>query len=298
MGGTLTYREALKIGASRLQAAKIADADSDAWILLEHVTEMSRARFFADGNLGMEPEEEKAYLELIDRRGERIPVQHLTGVQEFMGYEFKVSRDVLIPRQDTEILVEESEKCIRREGSSAVKRSEREAKGQRKVLDMCTGSGCIAVSLKKRNPKYSCTGADISEAALEIARENAKKLDAEVEFVLSDMFSEISEEGYDLIVSNPPYIPTKVIASLEEEVKLYDPFGALDGREDGLHFYRILTKKSPRFLKSGGWLCMEIGHDQSKAVEELLKNAGFHEVYTKKDLAGLDRVVCGVYHRD
>lgn len=284
MSGTLTYREALNAGASGLRAAEISDADSDAWILLEHVTGMSRARFFADGNLGMKPEEEKAYLELIAQRRERIPVQHLTGVQEFMGYEFKVSRDVLIPRQDTEILVEEAEHCIRRE--------------RLKVLDMCTGSGCIAVSIKKRNPEYSCTGADISGAALAIARENAEKLDAEVEFVSSDMFSDISETDYDLIVSNPPYIPTRTIAALEEEVRVHDPFGALDGGEDGLHFYRILAKESPRFLKSGGWLCMEIGHDQSKAVEELLRKAGFHGVYTKKDLAGLDRVVCGVYHRD
>lgn len=309
MGGACKYREALNEGREKLRGAGIADADSDAWILLEHVTGMSRARFFADGDLAMKEEEEQAYRKLIERRSLRIPVQHLTGVQEFMGYEFKVSRDVLVPRQDTEVLVEEAEKCLEREEGNSPRQGQRSCGANRgavpdrnpiRVLDLCTGSGCIAISMKKRNPSLLCTGADISEAALGISRENAANLGAEVAFVRSDMFAELprAEEGYDLIVSNPPYIPTKVIASLEEEVRLHDPEGALDGGEDGLSFYRILAEESPGFLRDGGHLCMEIGHDQSAAVEELLRREGFTCVYTKKDLAGLDRVVCGVYYKN
>lgn len=291
MGGVRTYQEGLKAGVSRLKEAKIADAGSDAWILLEHVTGMSRARFFADGSLPMKAGEEAAYMELIDRRLRHVPVQHLTGVQEFMGYPFKVSRDVLIPRQDTEVLVEEAERILRSNDWQKGKEPVR-------VLDMCTGSGCIAISLKKRNPALEVLGVDLSESALRIARENAGSLGVKAEFMQSDMFSRFAgrKERYQMIVSNPPYIPTKVIESLEEEVRCHDPFAALDGKEDGLHFYRILAKESPRFLRSGGCLCMEIGYDQSEAVEELLKKEGFSGIYTKKDLAGLDRVVCGVYY--
>ena len=161
---------------------------------------------------------------------------------------------------------------------------------------MCTGSGCIAISLKARNPQIQCIAADISEKALEMAKKNAEKMQSEIVFVHTDMFSNITGT-FDMIVSNPPYIPTKVIESLEEEVRLYDPFSALDGKEDGLYFYRILAKESPRFLKDGGWIYMEIGHDQSASVEALLKEAGFEEIRTEKDLAGLDRVVCGVYNK-
>ena len=161
---------------------------------------------------------------------------------------------------------------------------------------MCTGSGCIAISLKARNPQIQCIAAYISEKALEMAKKNAEKMQSEIVFVHTDMFSNITGT-FDMIVSNPPYIPTKVIESLEAEVRLYDPFSALDGKEDGLYFYRILAKESPRFLKAGGWLYMEIGHDQSASVEALLKEEGFEKIRTEKDLAGLDRVVCGVYNK-
>ena len=177
-------------------------------------------------------------------------MQHLTGVQEFMGYEFAVNEHVLVPRQDTEILVEEAEKRL------LLMKKENPVK----VLDMCTGSGCIPISLKLRNPQI-VTGT------------------------------------FDMITSNPPYIPTKVIEELEAEVRLHDPYEALDGKEDGLYFYRILAEKVPEYLTDGGWLVMEIGYDQSADVEKLLKETGFEQVSTQKDLAGLDRVVCGVYNR-
>ena len=268
-----------------LEEHGITDATVDAWLLMEFVTGMSRTRFFVDGMSQMKIEEEVQYFQLIEKRAGRIPLQHLTGVQEFMGLTFMVNEHVLIPRQDTELLVLETEKQIRKRNKDSFR-----------VLDMCTGSGCIAVSLKVRNPHMQCMAADLSEQALEVAKKNAEYMQAEIQFVQTDMFSNI-RGNFDMIVSNPPYIPTKVIEKLEEEVRLYDPFSALDGKEDGLYFYRILAKESPRFLRKGGWLFMEIGHDQSAAVEKLLMDAGFEEIRTEKDLAGLDRVVCGVYNK-
>ena len=281
----MTYQEANQKGRTILTEHQIEDAAVDAWLLMEFVTGMSRTRFFVDGMSQMKSEEEERYFQLIEKRAGRIPLQHLTGVQEFMGFEFMVNEHVLVPRQDTELLVLEAEKQLR---SSSGENLE--------VLDMCTGSGCIAISLKARNPQIQCIAADISEKALEMAKKNAEKMQSEIVFVHTDMFSNITGT-FDMIVSNPPYIPTKVIESLEEEVRLYDPFSALDGKEDGLYFYRILAKESPHFLKDGGWIYMEIGHDQSASVEALLKEAGFEEIRTEKDLAGLDRVVCGVYNK-
>ena len=257
----------------------------DAWLLLEFVSGMNRTRFFVENYKEMPEAEEKQYFALIKRRRERIPLQHLTGTQEFMGLDFRVNEHVLIPRQDTELLVLEAEKRL---GILKTK--------QAQVLDMCTGSGCIAISLKKRNPEIVCCGADISEEALRTARENAQVLDTEITFIQTDMFADI-EGRFDMIVSNPPYIPTKVIEELEEEVRLHDPYTALDGKEDGLYFYRILAKEAPAHLKKGGWLYMEIGYDQSEAVEQLLSQNGFTDIRTEKDLAGLDRVVCGVYNK-
>lgn len=281
----MTYQEANQKGRTILTEHQIEDASVDAWLLMEFVTGMSRTRFFVDGMSQMKSEEEERYFQLIEKRAGRIPLQHLTGVQEFMGFEFMVNEHVLVPRQDTELLVLEAEKQLR---SSSGENLE--------VLDMCTGSGCIAISLKARNPQIQCIAADISEKSLEMAKKNAEKMQSEIVFVHTDMFSNITGT-FDMIVSNPPYIPTKVIESLEEEVRLYDPFSALDGKEDGLYFYRILAKESPRFLKDGGRIYMEIGHDQSASVEALLKEAGFEEIRTEKDLAGLDRVVCGVYNK-
>lgn len=282
----MTYQEALKKAVEDLKNSNVPEPESDAWILLEYVTGMTRTRYYVDG-FGSMPEEQKdRFFELIRLRMERIPVQHLTGVQEFMGYEFEVNTHVLIPRQDTEILVEEAEKRIHL----------RQKDEETKVLDLCTGSGCIPISLKLRNPKITIEGADISSEALQVARRNAEKLHADVRWIRTDMFQEI-HGSFDLITSNPPYIPTAVIKGLQEEVRLHDPFEALDGKEDGLYFYRILAAEAPIYLTDGGWIVMEIGHDQGKAVEALLRNGGFEQVSTRKDLAGLDRVVSGVYNR-
>lgn len=278
----MNYQEACRKGTYILKEQNIEDAANDAWLLMEFVTGMSRARFYVDGFSAMKPEEEQRYFAFIEKRSTRIPLQHITGVQEFMGLAFQVNEHVLVPRQDTEILVEEAEKYLKQNPKA-------------KVLDMCTGSGCIAISLKVRNPGIDCTAADISKDALKMAALNTENLSADVRLIESDMFADVTGR-YDVVVSNPPYIPTKVIEELEEEVRLHDPFGALDGKEDGLHFYRILAEKGPLYLNHGGRIYMEIGHDQSEAVENLLAEAGFEEISTKKDLAGLDRVVSGVYN--
>ena len=280
----MTLKELYNTGTDILKNASIQESSLDAWYLLEYVTGITRARYFVDSQQTVPKNHQKQYLQLIQKRAEHIPLQHLTGVQEFMGLEFHVNEHVLIPRQDTEILVETALEKLK-EISNPVN-----------LLDMCTGSGCIPISLKLRNPQIVIEGADISEEALKVAEKNAKKLGVSGKWIQTDMFENITGT-FDMITSNPPYIPTKVIEELEAEVRLHDPYEALDGKEDGLYFYRILAEKVPEYLTDGGWLVMEIGYDQSTDVEKLLKETGFEQVSTQKDLAGLDRVVCGVYNR-
>lgn len=280
----MTLEEAYRLGSRALEEAGIPDAGTDAWILLEHVTGVSRTRYYVNPRLSLSEEEEGRYRSYIEKRMKRIPVQHLTGVQEFMGLEFLVNEHVLIPRQDTEVLVETVWKDLE--------------PGMR-VLDMCTGSGCILISLMKRMQSVSGedeilgVGADLSREALQVAEANASRQHVDAVFVESDLFEKV-EGRYDIIVSNPPYIRTSVIRELQEEVKLHDPYAALDGKEDGLFFYREIIKKSKEYLKKGGRLYFEIGHDQGEDVKKLMEEAGFTQVTVKKDLAGLDRVVFGV----
>lgn len=280
----MTLEEAYRLGSSTLNEAGILDAETDAWILLEHVTGVSRAKYYVNPRQVLSKEEEELYLSYVEKRKKRIPVQHLTGVQEFMGLEFIVNEHVLIPRQDTEVLVETVWEDLE--------------PGMR-VLDMCTGSGCILISLMKRMQTVSGedgitgVGVDLSHQALQVAEKNASKQKVGAVFVESDLFDNV-EGTYDMIVSNPPYIRTAVIQELQEEVKLHDPYGALDGKEDGLFFYREIIKKSKKYLKKGGRLYFEIGHDQGEDVKKLMEEAGFSKVTVKKDLAGLDRVVFGV----
>ena len=274
----MTLKEAYEYGQKKLMDAGIDDAVLDAWYLLEHVTGISRALYFLRMNEEMREENEVQYKEYLETRANHIPLQHITGVQEFMGYEFNVNEHVLVPRQDTEVLVEETLKVL---------------KPGMEVLDMCTGSGCIIISLMKFAKQISGTAVDISKEALKVAKSNAEKLDADVKFIHSDLFEEV-KGTYDMIVSNPPYIRTAVIEELKEEVKFHDPFLALDGKEDGLFFYRKIVKDSLNYLKPNGRLYFEIGHDQGEDVKNLMEEAGFKEVFVKKDLAGLDRVVCGM----
>lgn len=273
----ITYQELLKSGENELVSSNISDAELDAWYLLEYITGMSRAKFFLDRDMEVSDEIKDRYLSLIHMRKEHIPLQHITGTQEFMGFDFFVNENVLVPRQDTECLVENVLPF---------------AHGK-KILDMCTGSGCIIISLKKLNETAECTGADISKKALEVAQKNAASNEAEVYFIESDMFEKINGK-YDIIVSNPPYIRPDLIKTLEPEVREHDPMLALDGGEDGLMFYRILAKEGKKHLAGPGMMFMEIGHDQGRSVKEIFENEGFKEVVVKKDLCENDRVVMAV----
>lgn len=269
-----TLEEALKEGSLYLSEKNIPDASVDSWLLLSFCCKIDRARFFLNRESTLTHEEYNRYKKLIQLRGEHIPLQHLTNEQEFMGLSFYVNEDVLIPRQDTEILVEEILKV---------------SEGKR-ILDICTGSGCIIISLDKLSNIDSGVGADISGKALAVARRNGAALGSGVTFIQSDIYSQVTGT-YDIIVSNPPYIPTGDIPALMEEVRVHEPMIALDGEADGLYFYRIICNHLVEFLAPGGYVFFEIGYNQGKDVQSLLKEAGMTDIKITKDLAGLDRVV-------
>lgn len=275
----MTYKEAYDWGKTRLTELQIPDAEWDAWLLLEYVTGMKRAQYLLQRDDMMEQTHWERFQLLIKQREKRIPLQHLTGATEFMGLSFVVNRDVLIPRQDTEILVELALP---------------EVAGKR-VLDVCTGSGCIAIALQKLGQPAVCHGVDLSPQALEVARENCRCLEAEVIVWQSDLFAQVTET-YDVILSNPPYIASKVIPGLMPEVREYEPVMALDGGADGCLFYRRLAAEAGQHLQDGGTLFLEIGYDQGKPVQALLQEHGFEEIMIHQDLAGHDRVIRAVWH--
>lgn len=275
----MTLREAWIFGKERLTGANVPEADLDAWYLLEWCTGVSRSHYLAYPEEAISPEQERQYREALARRAQRIPLQQITGEQEFMGLSFLINEHVLIPRQDTEILVEETAKFLQ--------------DGMR-YLDLCTGSGCILLSLKTLRPGAEGEGADLSPEALKVAGKNRERLGLEARLTESDLFDKI-EGTFDVIVSNPPYIKREEIESLMDEVRLHEPYMALDGHEDGLYFYRRIVEEAPGYLRKGGGLFLEIGWDQGESVSELLRQQGFSDVKVVKDLAGLDRVVEGYY---
>ena len=224
----MTFKEALQQAVELLMAAKVPDANVDAWYLFEYVTGKNRASYFLHMEEEMPQEQAEKLAELVEIRAKRIPLQYITGTQEFMGYSFLVSPATLIPRQDTEVLVEEVSRVA--EGKS--------------VLDLCTGTGCILLSLAKMCSLKRAVGTDISAEAVETAKSNAKRLQAEAEFFCGDLFFAVPQERFDIIVSNPPYIPSAVIDTLMPEVKEHEPMSALDGDADGLKFYREICKNA------------------------------------------------------
>lgn len=279
-----TYQELYEQGKEALIKADIPEAALDARLLLEAVCHIRRHDLLAHGDRVVEDAQKEVYLSAVQRRAERIPLQQITGIQEFMGLEFTVTQDVLIPRQDTETLVEEVMRYLH-DGMH--------------ILDMCSGSGCILISLLHYSNDCTGVGADISPKALGVAKENAAKLLGErskeqIAFIQSDLFERL-EGKFDLIVSNPPYIETDVIKTLMPEVREHEPLIALDGSEDGLRFYRLIVTESRKFLKRGGMLFFEIGYNQAEEVSSLMEQAGFLEVCTVKDFAGNDRVVFGTF---
>lgn len=273
----MTYKEAVESGTRILKQAEIADAGLDAWYLLQMVTKIERSFYYIHGDEELTTDEQNEYEIAVRKRAEHIPLQYIIGEQEFMGLKFKVNPNVLIPRQDTETLVEEVIKVVH---------------PGMKVLDLCTGSGCILISVMRNVSDIEGTGCDISKPALLVAKENAKNNEVEAEWVRSDLFDNLAGK-YDVIISNPPYIRTEEILRLMPEVRDFEPHDALDGREDGLYFYRKITEQAQDYLNSDGYLYLEIGHDQGEAVAELMKNAGYLDVEVVKDLAHNDRVVKG-----
>lgn len=352
------WADVLNYGKKILKNAGIAEADLDSWYLFEEIFGISRAQYFlcarenivgstaqkmtAQEQTGNSLESKNAldcvelwlkeklsaYENALKKRAARIPLQQIIGQQEFMGLSFFVNEHVLIPRQDTETLVE---LVLQEQKDKDIS-----------ILDMCTGSGCIAVSLKKLGGYAHVEGADISEESLKVAKRNSEEIlenndvnndavssrteqiqnctnltnnqnkqnnsakrkiseasklsQAGVTFRHSDMFSNFPEtEQFDVIVSNPPYIPSAVIEELEPEVRDHEPRGALDGTADGLYFYRILAEECAKHLTPGGHVYFEIGYDQGAAVKELLDIHGFKDTRVIQDLAGKDRVVCGAW---
>ena len=273
----MTYSEAVHKAKCCLEQHEVPDSGIDALLLLQFVCGITRAHYYAVREDRMPEEEFDRYMELIQRCSARIPLQQLTGEQQFMGLPFHVSEDVLTPRQDTEILVEEALKRVH--------------PGAR-ILDLCTGSGCILISLLKLGPDLEGTGSDLSEKALEIAAENAEMNKVEVSFVQSDLFARIPGT-FDMIVSNPPYIVSSVIGSLMEEVRDHEPLMALDGGADGLDFYRRIVPESVDHLNPGGWLIVEIGYDQGDLVRSMFIDHQYEDVDVIRDLGGNDRVVLG-----
>lgn len=273
-----TLEEALKQAKLYLQQLNIVDYEVDAWQLMSYYFKITRSEYYMDLKREVREEEYEGYMQLMRMRGEHIPLQYITGEQEFMGLTFTVSSDVLIPRFDTEILVDEILKV---------------SKGK-DILDICTGSGCIILSLSKLGNIKSGVGVDISSKALSIAKKNGDNFESPVTFIESDLFTNVSGK-YDIIVSNPPYIPTNDITVLMDEVKVHEPMIALDGKEDGLYFYRRIIEDLPKFLKPNGEVYFEIGFNQGEKVSELLNENNFTNIKVIKDLAKLDRIVKATY---
>ena len=276
----MTYRELFEYGKKQLEDAGIEEAALDARLLLEYICHTDRNALLVHGDSVRSNLEEQFYRMVIEKRAQRIPLQHITGQQEFMGLTFKVNEHVLIPRQDTEILVEEAMRYL--------------SDGMR-ILDICTGSGCILLSLLKYSNECEGLGVDISDDALAVTRENAQNLGLETEFRHSDLLEKV-EGKFDMIVSNPPYIETAVIDTLMPEVREHEPMLALDGREDGLYFYRRIVEQCTSYMTRGARLFFEIGYDQGEAVKDMMIHKGFCEVEIIKDYAGLDRVVTGCWN--
>lgn len=273
----MTFRQAMEFGTKLLSESGISEAKNDAWLLLSMICKIDHTYYYVHMEEELEPDVISEYESVLRKRAEHIPLQYITGEQEFMGLNFHVNSAVLIPRQDTETLVEQALKVI---------------KPGMRVLDLCTGSGCVLISILKNVTGVTGLGTDISKQALLVAKENAKLNNVTAEFERSDLFDSISET-FDMIVSNPPYIPTEVIHTLMPEVAQFEPYQALDGKEDGLYFYRKIIQECKKYLNPNGTILFEIGHDQGDAVSAMLRLMEFKDVRVIKDLAGNDRVVVG-----
>ena len=276
----MLIKDTIRKGMIILKTNNIEEPNLKARLLMQFILNKSRQYLLVHDDEELTRIQEKAYLDGIEKISKGVPLQHITHSQEFMKMNFYVNEDVLIPRPDTEILVEE-----------VINISNKANKV--KILDMCTGSGIIAISLAKYIKNSEITAVDISPKALRIAKLNAKNNNVEnkITFIESDLFNNIVKEKYDIIVSNPPYIKNEVIKSLDKEVQK-EPYIALAGGEDGLEFYRKIINQGFEYLKFNGYLCLEIGYDQKKEVIDIINSEEkYSETYAKKDLAGNDRII-------
>lgn len=288
----LKIKELLFIAENRLKSGGNDSPKVDSNVLLEHF--LQRDKKFIFMHMGDELDDERCeeYLKIIDERALGKPLQYITQNQEFMGLRFYVDKRVLIPRQETEVLVEHIIENIKNRKKSI---------GKIRILDVCTGSGAIGISLAKKIEKSLVTATDISRDALSVAGKNVEAfgLSKKIDLVQGDMFTpfKLKKNGkgkktFDIMVSNPPYIESDIMSVLESQVVDFEPRIALDGGSDGLKFYRIIAENAWRFLDKNGTLFIEIGHDQGERVPELLEESGhYHGIQVIKDLAGRDRVV-------
>ena len=274
----MTWQDSLRRGEEFLAGANIPDSSADAWYLLEYCAKIDRTWFLLNREKEIPQGVDQKYQELLKKRSLHIPLQHLTGEQEFMGLPFHVNENVLIPRQDTETLVEEVLKIV---------------KPGDKILDLCTGSGYSEIARRKAGTWRLRRRGRIFRKKRCRWREKTRRLCRRAyRFLHSDLFEKV-EGTFDCIVSNPPYIASGDIPGLMEEVRDHEPHMALDGKEDGLFFYRKIIEEAKLYLKKHGWLCFEIGCDQAQAVSAMMKQNGYEHIRVIQDLAGLDRVVMG-----
>lgn len=276
----MTISELIKKGMIELKNGNIEEPKLKARLLMQYVLNKSRQYVIVNDREELDNIKEKQYLEEIKILKKGVPIEHITHQKEFMKLSFFVDKNVLIPRQDTEILVEEVINIAKKNNA-------------KKILDLCTGSGAIAVSLAKYLPQAEITAIDISNEALKIAKKNAisNNVENQITFISSDMFTNLNEGKFDIIVSNPPYIKTNVIKNLDIQVQ-NEPYIALDGGKDGLDFYKKIINESYQYLKYNGYLCLEIGFDQKIDVIELIENTeSFTGTYSKKDLFDNDRII-------
>lgn len=289
--GKMTIQQLWQEGKQILSDAGIEEAKLDSRYLLEWVFGQDYSSLLLHLDSMVSEEIIEDYRRVIRKRSSHVPLQYITGEQEFMGFSFQVNEAVLIPRQDTEILVE----TVFAQIQEIISQDEFSGRTV-KILDMCCGSGCIGLSIwqllkdRQQSAQYQLVLADISPEALQVARKNAERFQADVCLIESDLWERI-EGSYQIIVSNPPYIPSSVVDTLMPEVREHEPRLALDGAEDGLAFYRRITEQADDHLEDGGYVFFEIGFDQAEDVRQILVDSGFEQIVVKQDLAGLDRVI-------
>ena len=286
MSRNKTIKEALVAAKKELKESGAGEYKLDAELFIMKAANMTKTSVLINGDKELTESEEKLFNSMVQKRKKGIPTQYILGKCEFMGYEFFVDENVLIPRPDTEVLVETVLKTAQKENFQ-------------NVIDMCTGSGCIAVSLALNGIK-SVTACDISFGALSTAKKNAEYNNAsdKIQFIQGDLFENVDKsQKYNAIVSNPPYIPTEDISNLMREVRDNEPLTALDGGKDGLDFYRRITNDSLEYLADGGYLFFEIGYNQGEDLKKIMTDLGFDGIKIVKDYAGLDRVVVGYKRR-